>query len=996
MNTYPEQSVICPVMIGRDLPTQALQRLFEQARDGQGRIALVSGEAGIGKSRLVRELKARLQPFAPLVLQGSCFEADQTLPYAPITDLLRTFFASLAPARKSAVLAGSGAPLVHLVPELAADFPDAPAASGDSEAEKRRLHETLAALLTSLSAAAPLLLIVEDIHWCDDASLDFLLFLARHLDRARVFLVLTYRDDEVGTALAQFLAQLDRGRLTTEFRLPRLTAETVGAMVRAIFSMERVPRGEFVDAVYTLSEGNPFFIEEMLKSLVAEGDIFLSDGRWERKPLEELRIPRTVQVSLRQRLQRLSPAARETLSLAAVAGRRFDFTLLQRLTNGDERGLLRIIRELIDAQFVVEESADRFAFRHALTRQAVYEELLARERRALHRVIAETIEQAYAGGARSNLSDLAYHYFQGEEWEKALDACWQAGQYAEALYAPRAALEHYGRALDAADHLQIAPPLPLLRARGKTLELTSNFVAARDDYLRMLQLARQSGERRSEWQSLLDLGFLYHSLDFAQSGRYFEEAIAAARSLDDPTALADSLNRLGNWYINQDLPLDALPYHREALAIYERLNDTTGRTETLDLLGVASVVAGDIVNSGLYYDQVIPLFRQTDNRVGLSSALAVTCCRGGNCMEETVYCPPTSVSFLLQYADEARQIANAIGSQHAEAAADMYASYGLVTQGEYELGLTFARRSRETAAAASHSLYFAASDMALGRIYNDLLAFETARATLEPALEMSRKMSAKFVESSIGGFLVSSYIGLAELNTAEQLIEALRTEPMQSVGQRIVRCAEAELRLAQGDSERALTLIDHLIETAPSSHGQVIPRLWQMKADALLASGKPDTSLVLLQEVVKATSEGELKALLWRSLISLGKVELLVGRRVQAEATLDSARDLLETLANKLSDPTLRQQFLARAHTLIPVEPPLTPRQAARLAYDGLTEREREIAVLIAEGKSSREIAGQLILSKRTIDAHTANILAKLNFSSRIQIARWVVEKGLR
>jgi len=281
-------------------------------------------------------------------------------------------------------------------------------------------------------------------------------------------------------------------------------------------------------------------------------------------------------------------------------------------------------------------------------------------------------------------------------------------------------------------------------------------------------------------------------------------------------------------------------------------------------------------------------------------------------------------------------------------------------------------------------------------LYNDLLAFEVARAALEPALAMSRTMSAKFVESSIGGFLVSSYIGLGELDQAAQLVEALRTGQMQSVGQRIVRCAEAELALAQGHSPRACDLLDHLIETAPSSEGKVIPRLWLMKSEALLMLGQSEMALGLLEDAAEAVRQSGLKALLWRILINLGKVHLLSGRRTQAEASLDAARHLIETLADKLSDEVLRAQFLTRAHRLIPAEPPLTPRQAARLAYDGLTEREREIAVLIAEGKSSREIAEQLTLSKRTVDAHTANILAKLDFSSRIQIARWVVEKGLR
>ena len=148
-----------------------------------------------------------------------------------------------------------------------------------------------------------------------------------------------------------------------------------------------------MDSLYTLTEGNPFFIEEILKSLIAGGELVFTDGRWVGRPANELHIPRNIQDAVHQRIVRLSEAAREILTIASVAGQRFDFTLLQQLTHHDEQQLLALMKELIAAQLVIEESADQFAFRHALTRQAIYTDLLARERRALHKAIAETMER---------------------------------------------------------------------------------------------------------------------------------------------------------------------------------------------------------------------------------------------------------------------------------------------------------------------------------------------------------------------------------------------------------------------------------------------------------------------------------------------------------------------------------------------------------------------------------------------------------------------------
>src|SRR5262249_26229423 len=155
---------------------------------------------------------------------------------------------------------------------------------------------------------------------------------------------------------------------------------------------EQSIRQEFADTIHDLTEGNPFFIEETLKSLVERGDIYRSAGQWTRKELQELRIPRTVQIAVAQHLEQLSDGARRIVTLAAVAGRRFDFSLLQAITGYGEAELVGLVKELLRAQLVVEESADSFAFRHALTQQAIYSELLKRERKPLHKVIAETIE----------------------------------------------------------------------------------------------------------------------------------------------------------------------------------------------------------------------------------------------------------------------------------------------------------------------------------------------------------------------------------------------------------------------------------------------------------------------------------------------------------------------------------------------------------------------------------------------------------------------------
>src|SRR2546421_4645194 len=471
MKTLLGTPIICPVLIGRAAELTTLRLLVDRARSGKGQIVLLSGEAGIGKSRLAAEAKTYATAQGFLLLQGHCFPTDRSCPYAPLLDLLRAYVSTSSREQVDTEMGSLASALSPLLPDLL------PLPPLDPEQEKRRLFEALTQCFTGMATKQAALLIVEDLHWSDETSLDFLHYLARRSAASPLLVLLTYRSDEVHPSLSHFLAHLDRERLAQEFALAPLTRSDVSAMLHAIFDLRRsvfmVPplaQGDLLDAMYTLTEGNPFIIEELLKSLIEAGDIFDEHGRWKRKELRELHIPRSVQDAVQIRTAHLSEGARQVLNLAAVAGRHFDFALLQELTHQDEAQLLQLIKELIAAQLVVEESADQFAFRHALTRQAVSAQLLGRERKALHRKIAETFERLYASTLEAHLAGLASHFSLAEAWEQALEYGRRAGEQAQALYAPQAATLHFTRALDAASHLSLTPPANLYHARGLVYE----------------------------------------------------------------------------------------------------------------------------------------------------------------------------------------------------------------------------------------------------------------------------------------------------------------------------------------------------------------------------------------------------------------------------------------------------------------------------------------------------------------------------------------------
>ncbi len=997
-------ATICPILLGRSHSLESLTRGLEQVRAGKGQMVLIAGEAGIGKSRLVTEVRIQARRQGWQILQGNCFEPDRALPYAPFLDLLHSYFATRAPQEIRGELGLVANELVKLLPELALLLPDLnPTPIIELEQEKRRLFHALTHFLTHLIESVEgrggpgLLVIIEDVHWSDRTSLEFLLYLARRVAAHPIRLLLTYRSDEVQPELNHFLADLDRARLVTELMLAHLNRNEVDMMLQAIFDLQRPGRAEFLEAIYALTEGNPFFIEEILKSLVSSGDIFYATGQWERKPMNELRIPRSVQAAVQRRVERLSRDAQHCLSLAAVAGRRFDFTLLQVLTRLDETHLLHVLRELIEAQLLIEVSADEFAFRHALTREAVYVRLLRRERKALHGTIGETLERLHTNRLDAYGAALAYHFYQAGRWEKTLEYSRRAGEQAQTMYAPREAIEQFSRAIEAACQLSLPPSSDLYRARALAYETVGDFEAARADHEVARETACTAADHPSEWRALLDLGKLWASRDYARTGDYYQQALALAREINDPASLARSLNRVGNWYVNIEQPLEGLCCHQEALAIFQALNDPHGLAQTFDLLGLASREAADLSQSTAYYERAVELFRALDDRPGLISSLATL--RGASSLATDTLVPVVmNFTDVENEAEAALKMARDIGWRAGEAFALFELAYHWGVQGDYTRALECARKSLTIAEEIEHRQWLTAAHCVLGALYHDFLALSEAQRHLEQALALAQEIGSLIWLRYVTASLALTYVWQGALTQAADVLDAAlgADTQMLTLYQRACWAARAELALARREEQQALDIVEGLIASAPGKgEDRIIPRLWKLRGEALAALGQPiEAERTLLAARASAEALGR-RALQWRIHATLGKLYLIQGRRQEADEQGTAGNLIVESLAATVADSGLREHFLRQALTLLPPPQPLTPRQVAKRAFDGLTERERAVAALIAQGKSNREIAAVMVLSKRTVETHIGNIMAKLGFEARAQIIVWAIEKGL-
>jgi DNA-binding CsgD family transcriptional regulator/tetratricopeptide (TPR) repeat protein len=997
-----EQSVVCPILIGRAAPLSTVFHTLDRARAGHGGTLLVSGEAGIGKSRLVRAMVERARSLGFITLQGACFEADRAHPYAPVLDLVRVLSTTTSAALAAHYFAPAAAELVTLFPELRSIFADTPPRQAlDPEDDRRRLFHSFTEAVHALGRVQPLLLVIEDVHWSDDATLDLVLHLARRIGPQSIALVLTFRSDELGPRLARLLADFDRARCASEVGLRPLPVAEISAMLQAIFGTEAAFGAAFVEGLHGLTEGNPFFIEEMLKALLVSGDLVRSDGVWRARPLENIRVPRTATEAVGRRLAGLSVAAREVASVAAVAGRRFDFGLLQALTQRDDADLLSLVKELVDAQLVVEESADRFAFRHALTREAMRARLLTRERVALHRSIAAALEQQYDESTHDVDDALAYHAFEAGAWESARRYALRAAAHASTLCAPREALQQLERAVTATENSGQRPDPSLLVARGRAHETLGSFPQANDNFTAALDTARESGDAQAEWEALHALGMLWAARDYERAGAYRREALDVARAIGDAPMVAHSLNRVGNWYVNREDPRSGIPHHDEALAIFERTNDRRGVAETVDLLAMAHHVAGDERTAVRLYERAVALFTALDNRRGLANALAVLSVCGPSFHASSGPSVTSIHTPDLLSNERPVRLATEIGWRAGEAFTRFLLADVFSWRGEYERGLRFVRESLAIAQEMEHLEWQVGARRILGVIHFHLCALPEAITHFEAAHALAQRLGSATWIRWTGAPLAIALVRSGQCDKAAAVLaEVERLVPQsadigdggrgahRTLGERHLALARGELALATGSPGDAVAAIADLDATDA-------PRISLVRGQALAALERWEEATASMDVAREGARKQEALPLLWRIEAAQGAVHLGERRRLDARRSFDAARAIADGLASGVNEAPLLAAFRAGVDVLAPPPPDRTAGQAAKDAFGGLTRRERDTAALIAQGKSNRAIARILGIGERTVEGYVAAALSKLGFSSRSQIAVWAAEQGL-
>jgi len=651
-------------IVGRRDELETLHHLWKTTLTGQAHLALISGEPGIGKTRLANETLVYARLKGAVVMRGGCYEYEAATPYLPFVEAIREWVHEQNDEELKERIGPSAVELAKLAPEIESRLGVlAPNPPLSPQEERLRLFDHVSRFFHNLTEKNGLLLFIDDIHWADQGTLSLLHYLLRHLRSERLMVLACYREVELDRQhpFAASLVEWNRDHLAMRISLNRLTAEQVGRLLSALFGQEGIS-GDFTQAIYKDTEGNPFFIEEVIKSLIEQGQIYRVDGHWERQEISELAIPQSVKEAIGRRLDRQSQTCMEMLHIAAALGKRFSFSELAASSSIEEDELLDALDEASHAQLLRLESGEVYFFTHDKIREVLYEELNPIRRRRLHLHIGEGLEKLYGlNGCETGCIDarlchcdvqaLAHHFIEAGELEKGLRFSVQAAEKAEQVFALPEAVEYYQRAIECAEGLdQKEDLLRLYEAVGWVHYQHGAFQLAIEAFEQTLKLA-DSPQRGARAKS--NLGLVYAQTGDERGRELLEAAIQSLDPETDQLELAQVNSRLGRFHHLHAEWDKAVEYLERARQLAEPLEDVAVLSEIYAYLSGAYQQWGKWERSIYWANQTVALGKRTGSLVAEALGYEFLA------EDSQAICQWREA---LEYAERDRQIGEKIGS----------------------------------------------------------------------------------------------------------------------------------------------------------------------------------------------------------------------------------------------------------------------------------------------------------------------------------------------
>ncbi|MEO7502205.1 MAG: AAA family ATPase [Gemmatimonadaceae bacterium] len=987
-------------LIGRETELALLTSALREAEEGSGRTVFLAGEGGIGKTRVAAAAAEWAEEEGWNVVVGRAYAVETGIPYALFSDALLPSLKKLELSTLQVLTRGSAVELAYLFPALATSGQRESGAAGvDPSDLKARILWNFSQFLGRYAAKQPLCLILENLQWADASSLELFHFVARQIGEQRIALIATYNDTESdGNSVLRTTEQsLVRMGMATRCRLDPLSQGEVAKMLETVFAVDASSIRPFTALLYGWTRGNPFFIEETLKSLIEAGALECVDGRWTGWEVESLKMPATIRDAVAGRLEGLSQDAREVANLAAVIGRSVTFDRLHAVSSMSEGQLVAALDELA-AQRILEEpytaGGARYDFTHPILQQVTYNALGGARARLLHATVGEALEVFYGLRAPAHAGELALHFSRAHTFTpKAVRYLSEAGRAALGTYANREAAGYLASALD-----QIEAGNEEVPERD---EIVRNLARARQrlgDYEGALKLWTVARDAAKEDGDSSALAAIEHRMGLAcyWSGRYedalthYAEGLRAAQSSSDK-AVAVRLH-LAKGICLQDLGrLEAAKAEVEgALVAAEQTGDPSllARAHRALLLLYAWTGPAEIARA--HGEKALALAEKSSDKM-----LAWTAHWGMGLLAGLTSDAPSIAAHIAECEKLEEQLRSPLLPLWTAELSIQYAS-GV---GDWDAGIATGERTIALAQALGQKILLPRLLVWTGLIYLWRSDLPKAKSYFDRAWDLSGAAKGAIEHADVPT-VVPAHMGLAAYHLeSDDLAEAIR------IGEAGLEIADrsgyvswslqwllpvvGEAALWNKDFERAAKHSERMrrdstrlsnrfgLAIADGCDGMLrlfrdndpvgAQPLLRASIDALEAIPFPDTAARIRRVL----------ALTYRD----------IGDREAATRELKKAHDVFARLGAAGELSKVRDEL-----RVIGIRPPA---RSVASGAAGLTGRETEIARMVSQRKSNKEIGAALDISARTVSTHLSNIFLKLGVGSRGELADFVRSNGI-
>jgi len=857
-------------LIDRVEEMQVLREAADRAARGEGGVVFLYGEAGIGKTRLAKELGAYARSQGMQVLYGRCpalFRMDGVPPYVLWEEVIKDYLEVCTPDQLFRVIGSYPIEVSKLVPQLKQklrtfpqSFPLSPEHSRD------RLFEAVSQFVTNISREGPLLVVLDDLQWTDQSSLLLLHYLARGVYRESLLLLGAYRDTYVDEKhpLSPVLTELNRERLLQSVRLKRMSFDDISEMITRILEQDDVPR-EFCELVFQKTRGNPFFVEEVIKSLKEEEVIYREENKWKIKEVSRIEFPKTVRSVIKRRISRLDDESQNVLTMASFIGKDFTFEALQAVTGVGEDKLLEIMEKMFKTELIKQKvihGEDLCSFADIIVRDVVHEEVSPLRRMKLHGVVGNALEKAYSKEIDEHLGELALHFLESGDENKALDYFLKAGEKAAKVYANSEATSYFQSALKLLEEKEDE-----LRERGRVLEtlgdikrLVGEYEACMKYWNKALLLWKQLREKEKVsrlhrkmsnvlWEEVgdtekaeehheralkiletepesVELASLYENMahmyyrtgDIAKALSWAEKALELARNLNAHEVIASSYASLGTIFgYTGDRKKKTIECLEKALEI--ALDNDYMETALRAYNNLAMDLPAEEYERRLeYLEKGLELAKKVGH-IGMISWIGAVL--------SWVYIGMGNMNKAVLLVEESVALARKAGNMPNLAGSLGWLGFVYQVLGEWDKCEQYCKEALSISQRLKEFQQIAMSYYYLGWLHFDKEEYVKAREFYEKMFEVFEKAGAKSDQMEASQWLIWTYIELGEIEKAKNLIDNLHKFALEVKDRALVASADGLRAMLFRAQKKWKESIEHF-EKSLEEHEALNVRRWNV------------------------------------------------------------------------------------------------------------------------------------------------------------------------